>query len=185
MHTDIKALSGIRTNDPSVPKGEDGSCLRPRGHCDGRKRRIGLVKFKPLLASLFIVRKGYLYPAELGTTRANKDSFSYTVTVLCSTERRKARQCQWHAYFFHLFPFLRGKHITEPAADNTSSTDRPQIDCLIRPVPQVMRHAYVASAAQEVAQHPFMTKPRHTVSRFPLTRNLIEHSKLLLEKRMN
>jgi hypothetical protein len=32
-HTDIHALSGIRTHDPSVRADEDGSCLRPRGHC--------------------------------------------------------------------------------------------------------------------------------------------------------
>jgi hypothetical protein len=34
-HTsDIQALSGIRTHDPSVRASEDTSCLRPRGHCD-------------------------------------------------------------------------------------------------------------------------------------------------------
>jgi hypothetical protein len=33
MHTDIHALSAIRTHDPSVRASEDGSCLRPRGHC--------------------------------------------------------------------------------------------------------------------------------------------------------
>jgi hypothetical protein len=33
-NTDIHALSGIRTHDPSVRAGEDSSCLRPRGHCD-------------------------------------------------------------------------------------------------------------------------------------------------------
>jgi hypothetical protein len=33
-HTDIHALSGIRTHDPSVRASEDSSCLRPRGHCD-------------------------------------------------------------------------------------------------------------------------------------------------------
>jgi hypothetical protein len=32
--TDIHALSGIRTHDPSVRASEDSSCLRPRGHCD-------------------------------------------------------------------------------------------------------------------------------------------------------
>jgi hypothetical protein len=31
-HTDIHALSGIRTHDPSIRAIEDGSCLRPRGH---------------------------------------------------------------------------------------------------------------------------------------------------------
>jgi hypothetical protein len=34
MQTDINALSGIRTHDPSVWEGEDGSCLTPRGHYD-------------------------------------------------------------------------------------------------------------------------------------------------------
>jgi hypothetical protein len=33
-HTDIHALSGIRIHDPRVQAGEDGSCLRSRGHCD-------------------------------------------------------------------------------------------------------------------------------------------------------
>jgi hypothetical protein len=33
-HTDIHALSGIRTHDPSFRASEDISCLRPRGHCD-------------------------------------------------------------------------------------------------------------------------------------------------------
>jgi hypothetical protein len=33
-HTDIHALSGIRTPDLSVGAGEDGSCLTPRGHCE-------------------------------------------------------------------------------------------------------------------------------------------------------
>jgi hypothetical protein len=32
--TDIHALSGIRTDDPSVRTSEDSSCLRSRGHCD-------------------------------------------------------------------------------------------------------------------------------------------------------
>jgi hypothetical protein len=33
-HTDIHALSGIRTHDPSIRTSEDSSCFRPRGHCD-------------------------------------------------------------------------------------------------------------------------------------------------------
>jgi hypothetical protein len=33
-NTDIHALSGIRTHDPSVRANEDSPCLRPRGHCD-------------------------------------------------------------------------------------------------------------------------------------------------------
>jgi hypothetical protein len=33
-HTHIHASSGIRTHDPSVGAGEDGSCLRARCHCD-------------------------------------------------------------------------------------------------------------------------------------------------------
>jgi hypothetical protein len=31
--TDIHALSGTRTHDPSVRAGKDISCLRPHGHC--------------------------------------------------------------------------------------------------------------------------------------------------------
>jgi hypothetical protein len=33
-YTDIHALRGIRTHDPSVRAGENDSCLRPRCHCD-------------------------------------------------------------------------------------------------------------------------------------------------------
>jgi hypothetical protein len=33
-YTDIHALSGIRTHDPSIRASEAISCLRPRGHCD-------------------------------------------------------------------------------------------------------------------------------------------------------
>jgi hypothetical protein len=36
VHTHICALSGIRTDDPSVRGSKDSACLRPRGHCDGR-----------------------------------------------------------------------------------------------------------------------------------------------------
>jgi hypothetical protein len=32
--TDIHTSSGIRAHDPSVLPGKEGSCLRPRGHCD-------------------------------------------------------------------------------------------------------------------------------------------------------
>jgi hypothetical protein len=35
-NTNIHALGGIRTHDPSVRASEDSSCLRPRGHCDRR-----------------------------------------------------------------------------------------------------------------------------------------------------
>jgi hypothetical protein len=36
-NTDIHALSGVRTHDPSVQASEDSSCLRARGHCDRHK----------------------------------------------------------------------------------------------------------------------------------------------------
>jgi hypothetical protein len=36
IYAGIHALTGIRTHDPSVPAGEDISCLRPRGHCHRR-----------------------------------------------------------------------------------------------------------------------------------------------------
>jgi hypothetical protein len=33
-HIDIHALSGIRTQHPSVRASKDSSCISPRGHCD-------------------------------------------------------------------------------------------------------------------------------------------------------
>jgi hypothetical protein len=45
-YTDIYALNGIRTHDPSVRASEDSSCLRPRGHCD---QRTDVHKFKSSL----------------------------------------------------------------------------------------------------------------------------------------
>jgi hypothetical protein len=36
-HTDIHALSGIRTHDPNVRARQESSCLRPRGHSDRRE----------------------------------------------------------------------------------------------------------------------------------------------------
>jgi hypothetical protein len=41
------ALSWIRTHDPSVRAGEDISCLRPRGHCDGPSTRLSLFNSTP------------------------------------------------------------------------------------------------------------------------------------------
>jgi hypothetical protein len=38
--TGIEASSGIRTHDPSVRVGEDGSCPRQRGHCDRLENHI-------------------------------------------------------------------------------------------------------------------------------------------------
>jgi hypothetical protein len=38
--TNIHALSGIRTHDPSVRASEDSLCFRPLGHCD---RRTGCI----------------------------------------------------------------------------------------------------------------------------------------------
>jgi hypothetical protein len=42
----IHALSGIRTHDPSIPAGEDSSCLRPRGNCDRRPKHVMLCNEK-------------------------------------------------------------------------------------------------------------------------------------------
>jgi hypothetical protein len=43
-NTDIHALSGIRTHNPSVRASEDSSCLRPRSHCDWRPAILGCKK---------------------------------------------------------------------------------------------------------------------------------------------
>jgi hypothetical protein len=43
-HTDIHGSSGIWTHEPSFRVGEDGSCLRPRAHCDRLLHKINILK---------------------------------------------------------------------------------------------------------------------------------------------
>jgi hypothetical protein len=43
-NTNIQALSGIRTHDPSVQANEDFSYFRLRSHCDRRNMRVSLTK---------------------------------------------------------------------------------------------------------------------------------------------
>jgi hypothetical protein len=40
LHTDSHASKGIRNHNPNVGAGEDGPCLRPRGHSDRRSLLI-------------------------------------------------------------------------------------------------------------------------------------------------
>jgi hypothetical protein len=47
-NTDIHALSGIRTHDPSVRASRDSSCLRPRGHCDRHHGTTSILDLKQL-----------------------------------------------------------------------------------------------------------------------------------------
>jgi hypothetical protein len=47
-HTNIHALRGIRTHDPSVQANEDRSCLIPRNHCD-RQLMFHIQEFSVLL----------------------------------------------------------------------------------------------------------------------------------------
>jgi hypothetical protein len=42
-NTDIRALSGIRTHDPSFRASEDSSCLKPRGHCDRQSKLLHIL----------------------------------------------------------------------------------------------------------------------------------------------
>jgi hypothetical protein len=51
MHTNIHALSGMRTHDPSVRASEDISCFRPRGHCD---RQTKIRMFKTIILSVVL-----------------------------------------------------------------------------------------------------------------------------------
>jgi hypothetical protein len=44
-HTDIHVSSGIRNHDPNVRAGENGSCLRRRGHCDRPFQKAVILKF--------------------------------------------------------------------------------------------------------------------------------------------
>jgi hypothetical protein len=58
-HTDIHALNGIRTHDPSVRASEDTSCLRPRGHCDRHKRYSQFGNFRSLCTVPYLSRPIY------------------------------------------------------------------------------------------------------------------------------
>jgi hypothetical protein len=51
-NTDINALSGIRTHDPSVRVSEESSCRRPRGHCDRQTVKCTQFSLRLLLDSL-------------------------------------------------------------------------------------------------------------------------------------
>jgi hypothetical protein len=59
-YTDIHALSGIRTEDPSIRASEGSSCPRPRGHCDRLIRKI-LEEFCEFIESLPTFRKNLLH----------------------------------------------------------------------------------------------------------------------------
>jgi hypothetical protein len=48
MNTDIHILNGIGTHYPSVRAGEDGSCLRLRGH-RGRQRLCVIIRISDLI----------------------------------------------------------------------------------------------------------------------------------------
>jgi hypothetical protein len=72
MHTVIHTSSEIRTHDPSVLEGEDGSCLRPRGHCD-----------RPLL--LFTSIKLHVF----------KIFFSRYSCILSRTIEKKINEYKW------------------------------------------------------------------------------------------
>jgi hypothetical protein len=56
MQTDIYSLSGIRIHDPSLPAGEDRSCLRPCGHCDRLITTDGEENGERFLAGLVHIR---------------------------------------------------------------------------------------------------------------------------------
>jgi hypothetical protein len=43
VYTDIHALNGIQTYDPSIRASADSSCLRPRGNCDRQQEHITAV----------------------------------------------------------------------------------------------------------------------------------------------
>jgi hypothetical protein len=49
----LYASSGIRTHDPSVRAGEDGSCLGPRGQCDRLQYRIPRENLLHILIKMF------------------------------------------------------------------------------------------------------------------------------------
>jgi hypothetical protein len=60
-------LSGIRTHDPSVRASENGSCLRPRGHCGRRKECNGRIKMSDSVGSTWYSSAGkYIFNYPFG-----------------------------------------------------------------------------------------------------------------------
>jgi hypothetical protein len=56
-NTYINAMNGIRTHDPSVRASEDGSCLRPRVHCDWQTDGYTGIKQGNVISLLFFQNK--------------------------------------------------------------------------------------------------------------------------------
>jgi hypothetical protein len=61
-HTNIHALSGIRTHDPSV----DSSCLRPRGHCERWSLSIMTINYRKMCIQSTPVMPSYQYTRGTG-----------------------------------------------------------------------------------------------------------------------
>jgi hypothetical protein len=111
MHTDIHASSGNRTHDPSVRAGEDGSCLRPRGHCDGL-----LIRLVTTLIFLILV---------LGLCRSHKENISSSLEVLLSitffqhdkqTWRNRNSSATLHSPILVIFITLNARYIFRNAS---------------------------------------------------------------------
>jgi hypothetical protein len=62
-NTDIHALSGIRTNDPSLRGNEDTSCLRPRGHLDRQITIHNIIIYSSTYPQ-FVFTKSIRYPSK-------------------------------------------------------------------------------------------------------------------------
>jgi hypothetical protein len=58
--TNIHALGGIRTHDPSVRASEDISCVRPRSHCDWHLETDSM-KLSIVSAQLVDVKSSWIY----------------------------------------------------------------------------------------------------------------------------
>jgi hypothetical protein len=67
-NTDIKALNGIRTHDPSVRAIKDSSCLRPRGHCDRLNKLWHYNKIISICSNISPRYSYYIYGANSNAT---------------------------------------------------------------------------------------------------------------------
>jgi hypothetical protein len=106
VHTDIHALSGIRTHDPSFRAGEDCSCFRPLVHWDRRRMELQhdyflTIKWRRKPSRLFVRFHQHFSSFDL-KSKATEFAKRCLKAFSCSlfTSHEQYRGCTRHAYDF-------------------------------------------------------------------------------------